>query len=222
AELESDDELRVGLLFAHGDHFTTGLDLADVAAKIAELGGKLVYPDGVRDPWRNDTTWTKPVVAASQGWCITAGVELLLAADIRICASDSRFTQLEVKRGIYPFGGATTRFVREAGWGNAMRWILSGDEFDAAEALRIGIVQEVAEPADLFDRALELAEGLATQSAPLAVRAALKAAHRAIREGEEEASAHLMEDVMPLFQTEDGIEGMMSFVERRPANFKGK
>ena len=75
---------------------------------------------------------------------MTLGIELLLAADIRVAAADARFAQIEVNRGIYPFGGATVRFPQVAGWGNAMRWILTGDEFDAEEALRIGLVQEVA------------------------------------------------------------------------------
>ena len=79
-----------------------------------------------------------------QGWCLTLGIELLLAADIRIAAAGTRFAQLEVQRGIYPFGGATIRLPRHTGWGNAMRWLLTGDEFDADEALRIGLVQEVA------------------------------------------------------------------------------
>ncbi|MDT5300538.1 MAG: hypothetical protein QOG79_3780, partial [Mycobacterium sp.] len=71
------------------------------------------------------------MVAAAQGRCLTLGIELLLAADIRIAASDTRFAQMEVLRGIYPFGGATIRLPRQAGWGNAMRWLLTGDEFDA-------------------------------------------------------------------------------------------
>src|SRR3984885_13624400 len=88
--------------------------------------------------------WTTPLVAAAHGWCMTLGIELLLAADVRIAATGTRFAQLEVQRGIYPFGGATLRLPREAGWGNAMRWLLTGDEFDAAEAHRIGLVQQVA------------------------------------------------------------------------------
>ena len=106
--------------------------------------GQDPFPDDGRDPWRLDGDWTKPVVAAAQGWCLTLGIELLLAADIRIAAAGTRFAQLEVLRGIYPFGGATIRLPRQTGWGNAMRWLLTGDEFDADEALRIGLVQEVA------------------------------------------------------------------------------
>jgi enoyl-CoA hydratase/carnithine racemase len=142
ALLESDDSLRAGVLFAHGDHFTAGLDLVDVGPNI--ISGELPFPEEGRDPWRLDGTWTKPIVAAAHGWCMTLGIELLLAADIRVASADTRFCQMEVRRGIYPFGGATIRLPQQTGWGNAMRWLLTGDEFDAAEALRIGLVQEVA------------------------------------------------------------------------------
>jgi enoyl-CoA hydratase/carnithine racemase len=218
--LESDDNLRAGVLYAHGDNFTAGLDLAEVGPRLVE--GSLDWPADARNPWRNDgRPWTKPVVAAAQGWCLTLGIELLLAADIRIASADARFAQLEVQRGIYPFGGATTRLPREAGWGNAMRWLLTGDEFDAAEALRVGLVQEVVEPGNQLDRAAELAERIATRSAPLAVRTTLAAAQRANREGERAAEDRFVDDVAALFKTKDGAEGMLAFIERRPARFVG-
>jgi enoyl-CoA hydratase/carnithine racemase len=117
--LERDDELRAGVLYAQGDNFTAGLDLAEVGPRL--MAGSLDWPEDARNPWRNDgRPWTKPIVAAAQGWCLTLGIELLLAADIRIASGDVRFAQLEVQRGIYPFGGATTQLPREAGWGNAM------------------------------------------------------------------------------------------------------
>jgi enoyl-CoA hydratase/carnithine racemase len=152
---------------------------------------------------------------------MTLGIELLLAADIRIASADTRFAQLEVQRGIYPFGGATTRLPRDAGWGNAMRWLLTGDEFDAAEALRIGLVQEVVEPGRQVERAVGLAERIAARSAPLAVRTTLAAAQRATREGERAAEDRFVDDVVELFQSKDGIEGMQSFIERRQPRFVG-
>jgi enoyl-CoA hydratase len=218
--LERDDDLRAGVLYAHGEHFTAGLDLAEVGPRLVE--GSLEWPDDARNPWRNDgLPWAKPVVAAVHGWCMTLGIELLLAADIRVASADARFAQLEVQRGIYPFGGATTRLPREAGWGNAMRWLLTGDEFDAAEALRIGLVQEVVEPGNQVGRAVELAERIAARSAPLAVRTTLAAAQRANREGEQAAEDRFVDDVVALFKTQDGAEGMLSFMERRPARFVG-
>ncbi|MGX9791574.1 crotonase/enoyl-CoA hydratase family protein [Mycobacterium sp. MMS18-G62] len=218
--LETDDNLRAAVLYAHGDHFTGGLDLAEVGPRLIE--GSLDWPADARNPWRNDgRPWTKPVIAAVHGLCFTLGIELLLAADIRIASADARFAQLEVQRGIYPFGGATTRLPREAGWGNAMRWLLTGDEFDAAEALRIGLVQEVVQPGNERDRAVELAERIATRSAPLAVGTILAAAQRAIRDGERAAEDRLVDDVVALFKTTDGAEGVRSFMERRPARFVG-
>lgn len=220
-QLERDDELRCGVLFAHGEHFTGGLDLAEVGPALAE--GNLRYPENARDPWRNDgKSWSTPVIAAAQGWCMTLGIELLLAADIRVASSDARFAQLEVQRGIYPFGGATIRLPREAGWGNAMRWLLTGDEYDATEAHRIGLIQEITKPGRHLDRAIELAESIATRSAPLGVRTTLTSAQRAMREGHAVAAARLNDDMVALMGTQDGAEGMMSFVERRAAHFTGR
>jgi enoyl-CoA hydratase len=220
-DLETDDELRCGVLFAYGDHFTGGLDLAEVGPLIREGRLDLSRP-GHRDPWRKDGPWTTPIVAAVQGWVMTLAIELLLAADIRIAASDARFAQLEVRRGIYPFGGATIRFPRDAGWGNAMRWLLTGDEFDAAEAYRIGLVQEVVEPGQQLGRAIELATTIATKAAPLGVKTTLASAHRARLDGEAAAFARLDADVAELFDTEDGSEGVRSFIERREARFVGR
>jgi enoyl-CoA hydratase/carnithine racemase len=220
-QLETDDEVRCGVLFAHGDHFTGGLDLAEVGPLVRE--GRLDFSGpGRRDPWRKDGTWGTPLVMAVQGWVMTLAIELLLAADIRIAASDARFAQMEINRGIYAFGGATIRLPREAGWGNAMRWLLTGEPYDAQDALRIGLVQEVVEPGRQLDRALELAEAIATKSAPLGVKATLASAHRARTEGEAAAFARLEPDMAELFDTEDGREGLRSFSERREAKFTGR
>ena len=80
ALLESDDELRAGVLFGNGEHFTSGLDMVDVAGSLAS--GESPYPEDGRDPWRLDGWWTKPIVAAAQGWVLTLGIELLLATDL--------------------------------------------------------------------------------------------------------------------------------------------
>lgn len=222
ARLEDDEDAWVGVLFAHGDHFTAGLDLAQVAGRIS--GGRPLYDaDDTIDPLGLvGRPRSKPVVAAAQGWCLTLGIELLLASDIRIASADTRFSQMEVRRGIYPFGGATIRFPHEAGWGNAMRWLLTGDEFDAAEALRIGLVQEVVEPGTQVDRATELARRIASEAAPLGVRATLLSARRAVTEGHGAAVSSLTADVPSLFASADAAEGVQSFIERRPARFQGR
>jgi enoyl-CoA hydratase/carnithine racemase len=153
---------------------------------------------------------------------MTLAIELLLAADIRVAAENARFSQMEINRGIYAFGGATVRLPRDAGWGNAMRWLLTGEEYDAAEAHRIGLVQEVVATGSQLDRAVAIAESIATRSAPKGVRKTLESAHRARIEGESAAFARLEPDMVELFASEDGREGLMSFVERREARFTGR
>lgn len=219
--LESDPSVRAGVLYAQGEHFTAGLDLVDVGPGIAS--GELSFPDDGRDPWRLDGAWTTPLVAVAHGWCMTLGIELLLAADIRIAAAGTRFTQLEVQRGIYPFGGATIRLPRTAGWGNAMRWLLTGDEFDAAEAHRIGLVQEVADDAAAgLARARDIAHTIADRAAPLGVRATLASAHVARDRGDAAAIERLRPAVTELFASQDAAEGVQSFIERRDARFVGR
>ena len=220
-ELERDPELRVGLLYAVGDHFTGGLDLADVGPRVGEDGIDFVTAGGI-DPWQvSGEQLTKPVVVAVQGTCLTLGIELILAADITVAAESTRFGQIEVARGILPFGGATIRFPRAVGWGNAMRWILTGDLFDAAEAHRIGLVQEVVPDGLQFDRALQIAERIAAQ-APLAVQATLKNAKHAVRDGDAVAESELQPALVRLMKTEDARIGMQSFLDRTEAVFVGR
>ena len=219
-ELERDPELRAGLVFAHGDHFTGGLDLADVAPRIGADGLNIV-PDGGIDPWQvSGPPRTKPVVIAVQGTCLTLGIELILASDIAVAAAGTAFGQIEVARGILPFGGATLRFPRAVGWGNAMRWILTGDSFDAQEAHRIGLVQEVVADGEHYARGLELAHRVAAQ-APLAVQATLANARLATCDLAAAAAA-LQPELVRLAQSEDARIGMEAFATRTPAEFVGR
>lgn len=219
--LESDPDLRVGLLHAAGEHFTAGLDLADIGPRMTD--GKLDFvPDGGIHPWQvAGRSLTKPVVMAVQGTCLTLGIELILASDIVVASDSARFGQVEVSRGILPFGGATIRFTRSAGWGNAMRWMLTGDMFDAAEAYRMGLVQDVVPHGEQYDRALELAQRVAAQ-APLAVQATLENARLAVREGDAAAEALLMPALARLAATEDASIGIQAFLARKPAAFVGR
>jgi len=220
-ELERDPSLRVGFVYAHGDHFTGGLDLADVGPRIGPTGLDIV-PEGGINPWQvSGQSLSKPVVIAVQGTCLTLGIELILASDIAVAAAGTTFGQIEVARGILPFGGATIRFPRAVGWGNAMRWILTGDSFDAAEAHRIGLVQEVVPDGEQYDRGLELAHRVAAQ-APLAVQAALANARIAVREGDAAAEVALQPDLVRLAGSKDAAIGMEAFASRAPAEFIGE
>ncbi|MEO8700174.1 MAG: crotonase/enoyl-CoA hydratase family protein [Kofleriaceae bacterium] len=220
ATLDRDPELRVGVLHALGDHFTAGLDLAQWAPVFAS--GKFTIPEGGIDPLGLvGPRLTKPIVAAVQGTCLTIGIELLLATDVRVVDSTAKFGQIEIKRGIYPVGGATIRFPREVGWANAMRWLLTAETFDAAEAHRIGFVQEVVAPGKALERALALAKVIAAQ-APLGVYATLVSSRAALAETEAAAAARLLPDLQPLMASDDMQEGLRSFLERRAGSFRGR
>ena len=219
-EYEQNPDLRCAVLYGYGDHFTLGLDLADVAPRVK--AGESFIQQNMIDPWAlYGKARTKPLVCAIRGYCMTVGIELSLAADIIIAASDTRFLQIEIKRGIYPFGGATIRMVQAAGWGNAMRYLLTGDEISSSEAYRIGLVQEITEPGRELTRALETAQTISLQ-APLGVQATLASARIAIDKGVEAAAADLVPRVRRLMDTDDAKEGLMAMLEKRQGRFTGK
>ncbi len=178
-DFERDEAARCALVFAEGPHFTAGIELDVVGPSFLKEGRDIsatgrVDPFDLRPPLRS-----KPVVVAVQGYCFTIGIELMLAADVVIAAEGTRFRQLEVQRGLIASAGATLRMVERAGWGNAMRYLLTGDEFDAATALRLGFVQEVVPDGEQIARAEEIARRIA-EAAPLAVRAMRSNARKAV------------------------------------------
>jgi enoyl-CoA hydratase/carnithine racemase len=219
--LHTDPELRCGVLYAKGDHFTAGLDLPQWADCFSRGSFPELPEDGL-DPLGLDPANQvgKPVVMAVQGICLTLGIELLLATDIRVAEESTRFGQIEIKRGIYPVGGATVRLYQEIGWGNAMRYLLTADEITSDEAFRLGMVQEVVPNGTALDKALEIARTISRQ-APLGVMATLKSARIARTKGEQAAIERLLPDLLPLMGSEDVKEGVASFLERREAEFKG-
>ena len=221
--LDDDPALRVGVLHAAGDHFTAGLDLPSVAPLMQR--GERAVPDDLVDP--NDLGMpryrrrTKPMVVAVKGITFTVGIELMLAADIVVAANDCRFSQLEVKRGIMATGGATLRMAERSGLGNTMLHLLTGDEFDSAEAYRLNFVQKVVPAGEQFAAALAIAQTIA-DNAPAAVVATRLNTLKAVEQGPLAAVAEFIETQRVLANSEDAAEGVRSFVERRPARFTGR
>lgn len=219
-QLDRDPDLRVGLVYAEGKHFSAGIEL-DKWAPILAKGGFPPIEGGI-DPFAlSGPRCSKPVVMAVQGYCYTWGVEFMLTTDVRVAAEDTRFAMLEVKRGIYPCGGATLRLPQQMGWANAQRYLLTGEAWSAAEAYRTGLVQEVVRPGEQLAAARDIARRMAA-AAPLGVSAILKSCRLAITEGERVAAARVFDDLPAVMRSEDAKEGVQSFVERREAVFKGR
>jgi len=219
--LDESDDLFVGVLFGHGDHFTAGLDLPKWTQRM-ESGGSLEKSENSPvDPLALGRGCSKPIVTAVQGITFTFGIELALAGDIVIAADNCRFSQLEPGRGIHATGGATIRFVQRGGWGNAMYHLLTSDEFDAQEAYRIGFVQEIVPVGKQLERAIEIAQRIASQ-APLAVQATKASSRRFVEEGFAAAVRELGPTQQRLMASEDASEGVASFIERRDAVFTGR
>ena len=173
------------------------------------------------DPTALGRSCRKPVVYAVKGITYTVGIELMLGGDIVVAADDCRFRQHEPLRGIHATGGATIRFVERGGWGNAMYHLLTSDEFTAAEAYRIGLVQEVVPAGEEADRALVLAR-LVCEGAPKAVQATKASSLRFALEGQTAAISKFSSVQAELTAMEDFQEGLRSFVEKRPPNFTGR
>jgi len=216
--LDRDEDLWVGVLCAEGKHFTAGLDMPRFFGPTAV---KLDRPVGNIDPFSLENRCRKPIVTAIQGVCFTVGIEIMLAGDIVVSADDARLCQMESKRGIAPLGGAHFRFLTRAGWGNAMYHLFLCDEFPAAEALRIGLVQEVVPVGQQVSRAMALAEKIAS-NAPLGIQVTKEAGLKFIEAGERAAIDVIPEIRGRVLDSEDAKEGIQSFVERRAAVFKGR
>lgn len=223
-ELDRDPALRVGVVHAAGAHFTGGLDLPAIAPYLLEGRGEELLPADRCDPWG---MWgpqvSKPIVVAVHGRCYTAGLELVLAADCTIAADDAVFGQQEVSRGIIAFGGAIRRLPQRAGWGDGLSILLTGDTFDAHQAHRLGIVQQVVPAGQQLEAALAVADRIAAQ-APLAVQATLRQARLAALPGTatDTLADALRAEIVALAGTEDAAEAISAMVERRPPTFVGR
>lgn len=215
---DRNDECWTAVLCAAGDHFTAGLDMPKFFGPGA---APKPIPEHNLDPFGLRNRTIKPIVTAVQGITYTIGIEMMLAGDIVVAADTARFCQMESRRGIAPLGGAHFRFLSRTGWGNAMYHLMLCDEFDAARAREIGLVQEVVPAGRQIDRAMEIAEQI-NRNAPLGIRAMKQAAMTYVAAAERSAVAAIAEVRQRVMDSEDAKEGIRSFVERRAARFTGR
>lgn len=218
--LDRTDDYWVGVLCAEGPDFTAGLDMPKFFGPKAEKSA-LETKEGNVDVFALKKRCRKPIVTAVQGICFTIAIEMMLAGDIVIAADDSRFCQLESKRGIAPLGGGHLRYLTRAGWGDAMYHLFLCDEYSAERAYKIGFVQEIVKPGQQIDRAMEIAQ-LIAKNAPIGIQVTKEAALKFIEAGEQAAIDYIPTIQKRVFNSEDMLEGIQSFVERRPAVFRGK
>jgi enoyl-CoA hydratase len=221
AAIEADPSVHVAILTGAGERaFAAGADIAELNALPSVIGGAALARAGQRLTLLMEGMRT-PVIAAVNGFALGGGCELALGCDIRIASDRAKFGQPEINLGLIPGYGGSQRTARLAGRGMAMLLCLSGEMIDAAEALRIGLVERVVPHAELLTEAKRIAGVIATKS-PLAVAAA----KRAIDEGAGLPLAAALEiealHFGSLIGTRDFAEGTRAFLEKRPPVFTGE
>jgi enoyl-CoA hydratase len=217
--LRQDDAARVIVITGAGDKaFIAGADINEFAQRTPIEQRDVMADRRIFDEIAN---CPKPTIAMINGFCLGGGCEVAMSCDMRVAASSARLGQPEIKLGIIPGGGGTQRLPRLVGSGNAMRLVLTGDLIDAAEALRIGLVDVVVDDASLRSHTLAMATSMAAHS-PVALRLA-KAGIRAASEMPLEAGlAFERELFITAFGSADKTEGVAAFLEKRAPSFKGR
>lgn len=217
AAANRDGGVRVAVVTGGPDLFAAGADIAELAA----LGADEPV-DGARfRAWQSVRAFGKPSIAAVEGWCLGAGLELAMACDLILAGDGARLGQPETNLGILPGGDATALLPRLVGRALATRMILTGEPIDAAAALAAGLVADVVPAGTALDAALALAGRLAAR-APLA----LHAARASLRDADSlPLSEHLLAErrrFVELLGTADKAEGVAAFLEKRGPRWSGR
>lgn len=218
--LQADDAVRAVIVTGAGPKaFVAGADIRELkentplsAKQIARVGQEL---------FSFIERLGKPVVAAINGFCLGGGLELASACTFRVASNNALMGLPEVKLGVIPGYGGTQRLPRLVGIGRAMELILTGEPIGADEALRIGLVNHVFEPAELMAKTREIVDKILARG-PVAVRFALEACFRGMDMPLDEGLNAESNLFGLLCTTDDMREGMAAFIEKRPAQFKGK
>ena len=231
-QLHRDDSVRAILIRGEGANFSYGLDVAgmmndlgpllmgeNLAAgrtQLLELIGRM---QGAFDAIANGR---KPVVAAIHGWCLGAGVDLIAACDVRLCSAEAKFGIREVRLAITADVGTLQRLPKIIGDGQTRRLALTGEDFDAPRALRLGLVSDVYEtPEELLGEARKMAKAIA-QNPPLVVQGIKQVMNYSQDKSVADGLKYVALWNSAFLQSEDFAEAVSAFIERRPAEFKGR
>jgi enoyl-CoA hydratase/carnithine racemase len=217
--VQEDDDVRAVILTGEGDKsFVAGADITELASLDATAAAGLATRGQALFSLIEDLG--KPVIAAVNGFALGAGCELALACSIRLAAGTARFSQPETKLGLIPGYGGTQRLPRLIGKGRALEILLTGEMIDAAEALRVGLVNQVVPADQLLPRAEAVAAKIIANG-PLAIRYCLQAVNRGMEMPLAEAMAHEAALFALCCATQDKTEGTRAFLEKRAPQFKG-
>ncbi len=218
--VRDDESVRVAILTGAGEKaFAAGADIQELAAINAAEGRELALRG--QAVFRSIETCGKPVIACINGFALGGGCELALACTLRIAGENAKLGQPEVKLGLIPGYGGTQRLSRLVGKGVALQMILTAEILSAADALRVGLVNEVVAPDQLLARGETLARIIAAM-APLAVRYSLQAVDRGYDLPLDEALSLEAELFGIACGTADKAEGTAAFLARRPAVWQGR
>jgi enoyl-CoA hydratase/carnithine racemase len=214
---DADPEIRCIVIAGSDQAFASGADIAALRDRSFE--------ESLRHPaaafWRRLAACKTPLVAAVSGFALGGGCELALLCDLIVASETAKLGQPEITLGIIPGGGGTQRLARVIGKQRAMELVLTGRRIDAGEAERFGLVNEVAGEREWLQRALELAQRIASRP-PIATRLAKQAVLAADEAGLSAGLEHERRLYELAMATEDRIEGMDAFLEKRKPEFKGR
>jgi enoyl-CoA hydratase len=219
ATLEHDDAIGVVVITGAGEKsFIAGADIGEFAGR-----SPFDQREAMKSPRIFDImgSFPKPVIAMINGFCLGGGCELAISCDLRIASEKARFGQPEINLGLIPGGGGTQRLPRLIGLGNAMRLVLTGDMIGAAEAKDIGLVEVVVPHEELRAKTLELAGKIASKS-PLTLKVAKESLRASQKLAIEDGITYERDLFCLCFSTEDKVEGVAAFLEKRPAQWKGR